>query len=174
MGWKDISILVLLLSQATLFYLYFSNDKKIAYVDTALLLERYKGMQVAKASYEKKAVSWQANVDSLTLGIQQQIKEHERGLAGMSKKERELSTQLIRTKQQQLAQYQQVVQQKAREEDNKLTSEVLATVNAYLQEYGERKGYLVILAATQMGNIAYAEEAIDITDEVVGALNQDY
>jgi outer membrane protein len=47
-------------------------------------------------------------------------------------------------------------------------------VNEYVKRYGEKNGYTIILANTQIGNIAYAEDRIDITDEVLKGLNSEY
>jgi outer membrane protein len=55
-----------------------------------------------------------------------------------------------------------------------MTSDVVTQVNAYLKKYGESKGYTVILAATEYGNLAYADDDLDITDEVLEGLNKEY
>jgi len=49
----------------------------------------------------------------------------------------------------------------------------LSTVNAYLLRYGKKHRYKVILIAAN-GNIAYADERIDLTDDVVESLNREY
>lgn len=55
-----------------------------------------------------------------------------------------------------------------------MTADVVNEVNAFLKEYGEEKGYTIIMAATEYGNIAYADEDLDITDEVLERLNKQY
>jgi outer membrane protein len=59
-------------------------------------------------------------------------------------------------------------------EDQELTNKVLDTVNDYLKRYGKEKGYRIILAATQYGNIVYAQDGIDITEEVMKGLNDEF
>lgn len=92
----------------------------------------------------------------------------------MSVKERELSRELIKTKQKQLADYQQALSTQAQQEDARMTGEVVGEINAYLKKYGERKGYTIVMAATEYGNIAYADEHLDITEEVLEGLNKEY
>jgi len=162
------------LSIAALFYLHFSSSSKLAFVDSSKILANYEGMKQAQAAFQAKAVTWQANVDTLSKELQESIADYEKDLASMSNKEKELSTELLKTKQQQLRQYQQAIGQKAQEEEAQATQAVLEEVNAYLKNFGQENGYQIILAATQAGNIAYADDAIDITDEVLEGLNKTY
>src|SRR5688500_9404800 len=152
----------------------FFFQPKVVYVDSAKLLNDYKGMQAARAAYQQKAVTWKANVDTLTNEVQQQIFTYEKESPKMSAKERQLSQELIRTKQNQLAQYQNALNTQAQQEDQKMTGEVISQINAYLKKYGEWKGYKIILAATEYGNLAYADEQLDITAEVMEGLNKEY
>ncbi len=62
----------------------------------------------------------------------------------------------------------------AQQEDAKMTGDVITQINAYLKKYGEAKGYKIILAATDYGNLAYADEGLNITKEVLEGLNKEY
>jgi outer membrane protein len=155
-------------------FFHFSGTSKVVYVDSAKLLNNYKGMQTARAAYQQKAGAWKANIDTLASEVQQQIFKYEKESSGMSAKERQLSQELIRTKQKQFTDYQQATNNQAQQEDAKMTSDVVTQVNAYLKKYGESHGYTIILAATEYGNLAYANESLDITEEVLEGLNKDY
>ncbi len=146
----------------------------IVYVDSNRLINNYLGMQEARKAYQQKATAWQANIDTLAHEVQQQIMQYEKEKAKMSVKERELSRELIKTKQKQLADYQQALSTQAQQEDARMTGEVVGEINAYLKKYGERKGYTIVMAATEYGNIAYADEHLDITEEVLEGLNKEY
>jgi outer membrane protein len=163
-----------LLAIITLSVIVFSNNQKVVYVDSSKLLNNYKGMQAARAAYQQKAGAWKSNVDTLAGEVQQLIFKYEKENSLMSAKERQLSQELIRNKQKQLADYQQAMNTQAQQEDARMTSDVVVQVNAYLKKYGESKGYTVILAATEYGNLAYADEGLDITDEVLEGLNKEY
>jgi outer membrane protein len=154
--------------------LYFFKDNPIVYVDSAKLLNNYKGMQDARKAYQQKASGWKANIDTLSSEVQKQIMEYEKENAKMTVKERQLSQELIRTKQGQLMQYQQAMNAQAQQEDSKMTSDVITQVNSYLKKYGEDKGYTIILAATEYGNVAYADTKLDITEKVLEGLNNEY
>ena len=68
----------------------------------------------------------------------------------------------------------QDLKEKFQQEDQELTKKVLDKVNEYIKRYGKKGGYTIILAATQYGNIVYAEEGVDLTEEVLKGLNTEY
>jgi outer membrane protein len=152
----------------------FNSPPKLVYVDSVKLISGYKGMQDSRAVYQKKSTVWKANIDSLSREVQTSILNYEKESSKMTAKERSLSEELIRTKQKQLINYQQALNTQAQQEDQKMTAEVMAQVNGYLKKYGKDKGYKIIMAATEYGNIAYADEGLDITNEVLEGLNKEY
>ena len=162
-----ISIIFILL-QAFVFH---HND--IVYVDSAKLMDGYKGMIEARKEYEKKHSAWQANVDTLTKDVQDAIKKYSKDLALGSDKEKQLSKELIQSKQKELYDYQNAVKQNAAQEEDRLNKNVFSTVNAYLIRYGKKNGYKMILIAAN-GNIAYADPSMEITDKIVEDLNKEY
>jgi outer membrane protein len=151
-----------------------NKPHEVVYVDSAKLLNNYKGMQAARAAYQTKSGAWKSNIDTLANEVQQLIFKYEKESTSLTTKERQLSQELIRNKQKQLADYQQAMNTQAQQEDARMTSDVVTQVNAYLKKYGESKGYTVILAATEYGNLAYADEGLDITDEVLEGLNKEH
>ena len=154
---------------------YASYDRSpIVYVDSNQLINNYRGMVNARKAYQQKAVSWKANIDTLANEVQKQIIQYEKESVRMTSKERQLSEELIRTKQKQLAEYQQAMNAQAQQEDSKMTGEVIGEINAFIKKYGEQKGYTIVMAATEYGNIAYADEGLDITEEVLDGLNKEY
>lgn len=165
---------IFLVALIALFYLHFSAKQKIVYVNTNKLLAEYQGMKDTQAEFEEKAKSWQSNVDTLGSELETKIKQFQQQKTSMSEKEVKLNEELLHTKQQQFVQYREAIQQKAAEEDGKLKEKILAEVNAYIKDYGQQHGYTMIMGATTMGNIVYAEEVIDITNELVKGLNQTY
>jgi outer membrane protein len=160
-------VIFLLLS----FYVFSPN--KIAYVDSARLLNGYKAMVEARKEFDKKQATWQANIDTLTNDVQNAIKTYEKTAALGTEKERQLAKELINTKQKQLYDYQNATRQNAGAEEQRLSQSVLTTVNAYLLRYGKKHGYKMILIAAN-GNIAYADADMDITDKIVEELNKEY
>lgn len=168
-----LSVLSLLSVLAFAIY-FFTHKQEIVYVDSVQLVNNYKGMQDARKAYQQKAAVWKSNIDTLVSEVKSQIMRYEKEGSKMTSKERQLSQELIKTKQNQLAEYQRAMNNQAQQEDSKMTSEVVSQINAYLKKYGKAHGYKIVMAATEYGNIAYAEEGLDITKEVLEGLNKEY
>ena len=164
----------LIFTVAAFSYFFLGTAEKVAYVDSNSLLSGYQGMIDARADFQKMSAEWQARIDTLTVDVQNELKRHEKEVAKMTKKEKGLSEQLIRSKQQQLVTYQKAIQEKAAQEDARITQAVIDDMNAYIQDYGKQKSYKIIFAATNVGNILYAQEGVNITEEVVAGLNIKY
>jgi outer membrane protein len=164
----------LAVSIIVLYFLHFEHEQAIVYVDSQKLVAGYKGMQAARKEFEAKASVWKANMDTLQVDLENKMKEYELKQATLSKREKELTEELIQSKQEQYLNYQTAIQEKIQQEDQALSKAVLEKVNDYLKRYGKYKGYKIILAATQYGNIAYAHEGKDVTEEVIKGLNEEY
>lgn len=122
-------------------------------------MQGYQGATAQHEVFQAKAKVWQQRVDSLGTELQA------------------LSTAPAATragKEQQLLRYRDAVQQQAQQENERLTKAVLDEINAYLKQYGKDHGYTFILGATDAGNIVYAAEGTDISDEVLKGLNSQY
>lgn len=171
------SLSILNLLVLVLFVTYYfvrTESRNIVYVDSNKLVNGYQGMLDARKVYQQKAATWKANIDTLAREVQRQIMDYEKQVSRMTPREKQLSQELIKTKQKQLYDYQQAMNTQAQQEDNKMTEEVIAQINAFIKQYGQQNGYTIILAATEYGNIAFADESLDITDKVLEGLNRQY
>ena len=152
----------------------FTLRPKIAFVRTGVLLEQYQGMIEARQAYEKKRHSWQANLDTLTSEINESIEVLEKEKPTLSQTKLQEREQALQVKQTQFVKYRDAIQQKAFQEDQQMTTTVLNRVNEFLEHYGKKHGYTLILGASGDGSLLYADEAQDITEAVIEALNQAY
>lgn len=149
------------------------SPNKIYYVDSNKLLKEYTEMSDARNEFKEKSSGWKSNVDTLTVQIEKQIQGYEKEASSMTEKERKLSRELINTRQRELMEYQRAVESQAGQEEQKIMGKVLNNVNTYLLEYGKKKGCSYVLVAAN-GNIAYGEESLNVTDEVIKELNARY
>ncbi|MGB0525986.1 MAG: OmpH family outer membrane protein, partial [Flammeovirgaceae bacterium] len=83
-------LIVLTITTITLLFLHFNSSSKLAYVDSQKLLANYEGMQRAQNDFQAKAISWQANVDTLGKELQVKLASHEKNVSSMTKKEKQL------------------------------------------------------------------------------------
>lgn len=167
-----ISIVALLASVASFFV--FQSSSNQVYVDVNRLMDGYSRTKIERAKFEEKANTLKANVDSLISNWQDELKLYEKERSKMSKKELELKQELLSNKQQQINNYQQAVQKQIQEADQQATQTVINDINDYVKTFGKEKGYQIIFGANGRGGIMYADEASDLTDEVLEGLNADF
>lgn len=140
--------------------LFSCNSKnKTAYVISNTLVSEYQGMKDAKATFKQKQMTWQANLDSL-----------------QSQYQKALNTEPSKAQiyLQNVNKYKSQVQIQAEQEDDKMTQTVLDQINTFTELYGEKHGYDLILGTTSQGNILYGAKSINITDQMLQALNRYY
>ena len=154
-------------------YLSTSTNKQV-YVDVNKLLDGYKRTKQVRLEFETKAKQLNANVDSLMVDWQKEIKTYEKERSKMTKKELELKQQLLSNKQQQINNYQQAIQKQIGEEDKKATQTVINDINDYVKAYGKSHNYPIIFGAGGSGNIMYANQSSDLTQEILEGLNKEF
>lgn len=164
--------LAFLISVFGLFKSY--NSSELVYVDVNKLIQGYSKSKSSKAEFDKKASTMKANMDSLVGKWQKELQAYEKERASMSANEIKLKEELLANKQQQINGYQEAIQKQIQEEDKKITQTVINDINDYIKEYGKSHGYKMIFGASGSGNIMYADEATDLTEEVLKGLNKQY
>lgn len=126
------------------------------YINPVKIIEAYHGSAPRRQELAQKNQAWQANLEALS-------KELEALPAGKRA-----------AKEQEFLRYRDAVQQQAQAENVRLQQAVLVEINAYIKQYGKEHGYQFIFGATDQGNIVYAAEGTDITEEVLKSLNEQY
>ncbi|KFF12003.1 OmpH family outer membrane protein [Flavobacterium hydatis] len=167
-----IAIAAVFLSLIAIFYA--KSSYQLVYVDVNKLITGYSKTKIAKTEFEKKANLMKANVDSLIANWQEELKNYEKERASLNPKELKLKQELLGNKQQQINGYQEAIQKKIQEEDKKVTQTVINDINDYIKEYGKEHNYKIIFGASGGGNIMYADESTDLTEEILKGLNAEY
>ena len=147
---------------------------KIAYVRSADLLHEYEGMVEARQRYQQDESKAQAELARLEALLKAQFNDLQEDAIKTDAVALQNAEARFRFLQQEYEASLKDVQAQLTEKDNELTQGVLNQVNSFITDYGKQNGYQVILGTTTDGNLLYAEEAIDITGEVLTALNAQY
>ncbi|SRX52231.1 OmpH family outer membrane protein [Aequorivita sp. CIP111184] len=168
----SLALIALILSISSFFY--FKSDSELVYVDINKLMDGYKRTSIEKSKFEEKAKLMQSNVDSLVADWQNELKIYEKERLSLSKKEQELKEELLGNKQERINNYQKAIQGKIKEEDQKGSQTILNDINDYVKEYGEKHKYRIIFGASGSGNIMFANEKSDLTEEILDGLNKEF
>ncbi len=149
---------------------YIQPKQKIVYVNSLKLMLNYKGMLKAKDQLEKMIVEQQAKLDTLDFEMKQLLDK----VKVAKGKELEKLEEQLAFKDDQIAKFRDIVQQKIQNENNKLTGEVMKAITADVNEFAKSNGYEYIIAQTQYGNVLYGEQVLDVTDQLSTYLNKKY
>lgn len=154
-------------------YAYFTQPK-IAYVKSQDLVYGYVGMQEAHEKLKAKKISWEANVDTLENRFRRAITNYQTNTLNYSAEQKIQVENRLRQQEQQLMAYKQTIADKTKEEDEKLTKGVLNQINSFVEAYGEKNGYDLIIGTTNSGNLLYGKITYDKTNEILEQLNKNY
>lgn len=167
-------LIAVILSAVTSFLVSHYNTSKVAYVKTYELLEKYKGMQEAKALYQKEYNGWKSNMDTLKLDYHKSLSKYTSDSPNLSDSEKEGREKLLQQQNENLVQYARMLDERAKEKEGTLTQGVLQQVDSFIKDYAKEKGYTAIIGRSNPEVVLYADESQDITLELLEALNKNY
>lgn len=150
---------------------FFNAREKIVYVDTGKLFQSYSEAIDINKKLEQQAKQYEANIDTLMLEVQKALQDYEKNAPTMEMSQRITREHEIDEKRATLQRYQVAVKEKLEQQRNEEFTSVVQTVNNFLEDYGKRKKYRMILIANPSGAIGYAQEGTDITADIVEELN---
>ncbi len=174
---KHISVImasVTLLGLVGIYYLHFSGKPKVGFVRSNELVYGYEGMKDAQFLQESKSREYKSNFDTLQSDFQKALSQYNLGLSGFSKEEKQEKERMLAMQQQNLKKYSESIQQSISESDQSLTQGILTQINSFVEEYAKKHGYSLIFGTTTSGNILYGEPAMDVTQDVLKQLNENY
>ncbi len=147
---------------------------KIAYVNSDTLLANYEYFKDKQTELEGKATKLQAEYENRAKGLQNEINSFQRTAGQMTMNQARAVEEDLRKKQQNLLQYQQNLSSQMMEEENKVNEELYQNVSNYLEQYGKNKDLKIVLTYTKGSGVLYADDSLDITREILTALNEQY
>jgi outer membrane protein len=159
----------------TIFISWFFLPKthvKVGYVRISVVLEKFMGTREAQRKLEGKINSWKTNGDSLKKNFDKFLDSLQR--ANKGKEPTKEDKILLQRKQIELENYLQVAQQNAQNEEQKTMDGVYKQINSFVEQFARDYGYDLILGTTPDGSLMYGHKTLDITEDVIDALNKQY
>ena len=119
----------------------------------------------SEAEFLTKQKSYQSDVEDYQYKAQ-------RGL--ITRSEAQNLEQQLYTKQQNLVKLQQDLSQELSEKQAVMNRQVINAIMEYLKNNNARLNYKYVLGTSFGGNILYANDSLDITQNIIKGLNEDY
>lgn len=150
------------------------QQQKIGFVDNSVLINEYQERKDVEARLNTKIEAFKTRTDSLRSAFELEIKEAELKARTMSQSAIQTLSQELQQKEQILSQRVQFEQQQIAQESQTLNDSIINRVKAFVQDYGKSNNYNFILGSNEAGSVLYGEEASDLTQEILKALNENY
>lgn|SRR5690606_5167922 len=149
--------------------------EKIVYINSDTLLENYEYFKEIRTRLEEKAQEAQADLQSRSTAFQREIADYQQKAPTMSAADRQTTEERLARKQDELARHQQNAGAAFAQEEADENEKLYKKITDYLKEHAKQKGYkLVLTYSTANPAVLYADESLEITQEVLTALNAAY
>lgn len=150
------------------------QSQKIGFVDNSKLINEYQEKIDIQDKLQAKIKTYEAKRDSIRQAFQLEINEAELKSRKMSQADLQKLSQELQQKDQIIAQRDQFEQQQIAQESQSQNDSLIKKVRSFVKDYGTKNGYDFILGSNEAGSVMYGNEASDLTQEILDALNAAY
>lgn len=150
------------------------EQQKIGFVDNSKVINAYQEKMDLEETYKGKDEAFKKKTDSIGRAFQTEAQAFQAEASKMSQQKQQEQYQALGQKQQMLQQQLQYEQQQLTQEFSTEIDSIVSRVKKFVKNYGEEKGYTFVLGSNEAGSVLYGDESLDITQEVIDALNSDY
>lgn len=151
-----------------------NSTPKVAYVKVAIILEKYKGLQEVRSKFQQKEADWKSSVDTLTYKFNVALAQYNQEMSKLDTEQRKSREIALQEQGMTLEKYRKSINEKADKEEDKMLQGALNQINSFIESYGKKANYTLIIGTTSAGNLLYGDEKIDITNEILEQLNKNY
>lgn len=186
---KNLSLIlngISLVAIAVLFAMYFSaqkgsissvsapSDLKIAFIKSDSVLKYYDYFNDQKTIYEAKSKRIDNDLQTRAQSLQNDITAYQRNRANLTIGQAQAIEEDLGKKQQNFQLYRQSVEQEVVNDQTKLNNDLYGRITAFLKKYAEGSGLQVILKNDPTSDVLYGNDAIDVSQDVIKGLNEEY
>jgi outer membrane protein len=187
---KNLSLIlniILLVAVSVLFYLHFSKsspvsdaavvdprDLNVAYINSDSVLKHFDFLKEQRDVLEAKTQKMEQEFRNRAQGLQNEFNAYQRNVSSMTLGQVKATEEDLAKKQQNLQLYQQSLGQQLAEEEAKLNRELYDRITTFLKAYGTEKGLQLVFKYDPTSDILWAEDMLDISQDVIVGLNNEY
>ena len=147
------------------------GNPNIAYINSDTLLTKYNYYEVVSKRLEEKRIKLQQDYTRRAEGLQKQIEDYQRTVNNLTIAQARAVEEDLGRKRQNLLQYQETISQDLMREEASITQELYEKVASYLKTYGDENNLQVVLTYSAGSGLLYANDALNITEQVISGLN---
>lgn len=151
------------------------QGEKIVYINSDTLSANYTYFKDVRDKLDAKVKKAQTDLQNKGQAFQREVAEYQQKAATMSATDRQATEERLARKQEELGRLDQNASASIAQDQSTEFNNVYTTITEYLKRHAEQKGYkLVLTYSANDPGVLYAEKKMDITAEVLDALNKEY
>lgn len=149
-------------------------DLNVGYIDSARIFQEYADAKDAQARFDRQMQAWREEAkekEDLVSKLRTEVRDQAPVLSALRRQEREEALQKA------IGEYERFVQQiwgptgQAASENERMTREVVDRIRAAVEKLAGERGLTLVLDSAS-GFLIYADKSLDITGDVILALNE--
>jgi len=148
-----------------------AETQKIGYVDLQKALNLSAGGKEAKEKIKAKVQTYDAEVRERQEELKKLKDDLEKQAMLLSEEARNVKERDYQQKVKDYQRFTKDIQETLQQTDADLTRKILESLLKVVQDVGKSEGYTLVLEKTE-SSIVYADESIDISDEVIKAFDK--
>ncbi|MBP3943257.1 OmpH family outer membrane protein [Sphingobacteriaceae bacterium WQ 2009] len=151
------------------------SAEKIVYINSDSLSEKYDYFKDIKSKLEAKVKKAQTDLQAKSQAFQREVAEYQQKAGTMSASERQATEEKLARKQDELARLDQNASASIQQDEASEFNAVYTSITEYLKKHATENGYKFVLTYSKSNPaVLYADSKLEITNEVVKALNEEY
>lgn len=151
------------------------TTESIVYVNSDSLLNNYEYFKDVRTRFEEKAKKAQTDLQSKGTAFQREVADYQKNAGTMTAEQRANTEERLARKQEELGRLNQNASSSLAQEEMEENAKLYEKVSTYLKKHSKEKGYKFVLTySTSNPAVLYADDALEITKEVVTGLNAEY
>lgn len=153
-----------------------SSTSNIAYVHSENLMENYLLAAKMRDEFEAEQKRLENDLSRRQRDFQAEVEKFQNevtaGRLGMERAQQK--EQELMQAQQELMQLNETYSTRLNRKEIEMNDELFETISSFLQEYNAEKGYDFILSYSRGGNLLFANQENDITEEIIELINAEF
>ncbi len=164
----------LVLVFATVLLFASCTQTKIGYVDVEELMKEYDATKDVEALLKIEQEQMKKSLDSLSTAFQGKVEAYYKKAQKMSVKSRQAKEGELQQEQQVIQQAQTQAQQILQQKGQKGVEALTKTLDSVVAAYATANKFNMILGTQGNGTIMYGDDAMNLTETILDALNTSY
>lgn len=146
----------------------------IVYINSDTLMANYQLVKDMKKQLEKRMSDYEKSFETKLKKFETEVKNFQESARYYTQEEGQKKQMELMQKEQELTELKEDLSTKLLEEEQKMNVELKKRISDFLKKHNAGKQYQFILGYSDLTNILYANDSLDITKAVLDGLNKEY